>query len=85
MSRSAIWVAVAAAPVLAGCSGEDDAAATSQVASAQRDPIFGFYDVAPGTKRAGSATFDVPRVAVRGAKLEVRAFAGDATSFAVGA
>lgn len=48
------------------------------------DPVFGFYDVAPRTRRAGSVTFDVPRKALRGARLEIRAFDGGTTLLGLG-
>ena len=48
------------------------------------DPIFGFFDVPEGTTRAASVTFDVPRAALAGARLEVEPPSGSRTRFGLG-
>lgn len=48
------------------------------------DPVFGFFDVPTGTTRAASVTFDVPRAALAGARLEVDPPTGSRTSFGLG-
>ena len=48
------------------------------------DPIFAFYDVAPGTTRAASVTFDVPEKALEDSRLEVRAWKGAPTFLELG-
>jgi hypothetical protein len=48
------------------------------------DPIFGFFDVPTGTTRAASVTFDVPRAAVAGARIEVEPPNGSRTRFGLG-
>lgn len=48
------------------------------------DPVFGFFDVPQGTTRAASVTFDVPRTALRNARLEVKPPGGSVTLFDLG-